>query len=213
MAVDDTRSARPDETCASVPQQDHPWWQLDLRSVYRITAVSVTASACCPEQLDGAEIRVGLGNATHNQRCATITTGGQSTVSYQCEVQLARFVHVLLPGRQRNLTVCEVRVYGTVLENVALRGVARQSSSRWRTAGRAGSVIDGVQFTTCSLTKEQPGQWVMVDLLVPYAVTVVQLAFAEECPGQVDVFVDDKRFPSPKMSHFQHPVKAFSVKV
>jgi len=56
------------KTCASVPLQDNPWWKLDLRSIYHITGVSVTVSTCCQEQLNGAEIRIGLRNDTHNQR-------------------------------------------------------------------------------------------------------------------------------------------------
>ncbi|XP_045919928.1 uncharacterized protein LOC123979864 [Micropterus dolomieu] len=194
MAIDEDTGKDPQSTCASVPLQDNPWWQLDLRTIYKITAVSVTSiSACCSEELDGAEIRIGLKNDTSNQRCAIISIAtGQSKYNYQCGIMEGRFVHVVLPGLQKNLTVCEVQVYGTVLENVALRGVAYQSSLRWKTTGQASNVIDGRQFSTCSVTEDIPGQWVQVDLLAPYNVTVIQLAFSEDCCYGDMVQVDGK---------------------
>lgn len=63
MAIDQNS----EETCASVPLQDNPWWQLDLRNIYRITAVSVV-SDCCSKELNDAEVRIGLKNDFSNQR-------------------------------------------------------------------------------------------------------------------------------------------------
>ncbi|XP_044038965.1 uncharacterized protein LOC122869752 isoform X2 [Siniperca chuatsi] len=190
MANDDY----PLETCASVPLQDNPWWQLDLRSIYRITAVSIISIGdCCSEELNRAEVRIGLRNDNSNQRCAIISiAAGQRIYNYQCGIMEGRFVHVVLPGLHKKLTVCEVKVYGAVLENVALRGVAFQSSLRSKTTGQASRVIDG-QFSTCSITEDKPGQWVTVDLLVPYNVTVIQLAFSENCCYGDEVRVDDTR--------------------
>lgn len=57
------------ESCVTVPLQDNPWWQLDLRGIYRITAVSViSAGDCCSEELNGAEVRIGFRNDTSNPR-------------------------------------------------------------------------------------------------------------------------------------------------
>jgi len=42
-------------------------------------------------------------------------TEGQHTYDYKCEIMLGRFVHIVLSGQQKNLTLCEVMVYGTVL--------------------------------------------------------------------------------------------------
>lgn len=81
----------------------------------------------------------------------------------------------------------------STLENVALRGVAFPSSRRWRTAGYASSVLDGNQITTCSATMNIPGQWMKVDLLVPYNVTIIQLAFEEDCCFVNEVQVDSSR--------------------
>lgn len=49
-------------------------------------------------------------------RCAIVSTlEGQHRYSFQCGIMEGRFVHVVLPGLQKNLTVCGVQVYGTVL--------------------------------------------------------------------------------------------------
>ncbi|KAK5875650.1 hypothetical protein CesoFtcFv8_026710 [Champsocephalus esox] len=180
------------ETCASVALQDNPWWRLDLRNIYRITAVSILSSGdCCSEQLDGAEVLIGLSMGVTNQRCAIISVSeGEQKYNYQCGIMEGRFVHVYLPGLQKNLTVCEVEVYGTLLENVALRGLAFHSSSSLDTSV-ASKVIDGDQTSTCSVANEQPGPWVTVDLLVPYSVTAVQLAYSADCCFRFDVRVDD----------------------
>jgi len=77
---------------------------------------------------------------------------------------------------------------------VAVRGIAFQSTTKWRTSGRASNVVDGVQFTTCSITEAKPDQWVKVDLLVPYNVTIIQLALTIDCADGVEVYVDDTRY-------------------
>ncbi|KAM7366471.1 hypothetical protein PAMP_015909 [Pampus punctatissimus] len=189
MAIDE----QPGSTCASVPPEDNPWWRVDLRSVYRITAVSVfSIEGCCSEELNRAEVRIGFREEIDNQRCAVISiTEGQSKYTYQCGIMEGRFVYVVLPGLQKTLTFCEIHVYGNVLENVALRGVAFPSSRKWRTAGYASSVIDGNQISTCSETKDIPGQWVKLDLLIPYNVNIIQLAFKVDCCSVYEVRVDN----------------------
>ncbi|XP_023271097.1 uncharacterized protein LOC111661679 [Seriola lalandi dorsalis] len=184
-----------EETCTSVPLQHSPWWQVDLGSIYHITALSVNSFGdCCPEQLDGAEVYIGLKNDTNNHRCAVIDVSeGKNKYDFECEIMEARFIHVVLPGEGKTLTLCEVQVYGTVLENVAVKGVAFQSSLRWRTSGKASSVIDGNRITTCSITEDKPGQWVKVDLLALYSVKVIQLAFLEDCCYDAEVWVDNTR--------------------
>ena len=80
------------------------------------------------------------------------------------------------------------------LENVALRGVAFQSSSRFKDKGEASIVIDGNRFDACSRTEDKPSQWVTVDLLVPYNVTVILLAYNDDnCWYSNDVRVDNTR--------------------
>ncbi len=63
-----------------------------------------------------------------------------------------------------------------------------------KTTGQASRVIDGHRISTCSITKDEPGQWVKVDLLVPYKVTVIQLAYSEDCCYSDEVWVDHTRY-------------------
>uniref|UniRef100_A0A3B4UPZ1 Fucolectin tachylectin-4 pentraxin-1 domain-containing protein n=1 Tax=Seriola dumerili TaxID=41447 RepID=A0A3B4UPZ1_SERDU len=118
LAIDQDRAPMSfEETCTSVPLQHSPWWQVDLGSIYHITALSVNSFRdCCPEQLDGAEVHIGLKNDTNNHRCAVIAVSkGKNKYDFECEIMEARFVHVVLPGEGKTLTLCEVQVYGTVL--------------------------------------------------------------------------------------------------
>ncbi|XP_039505385.1 fucolectin-1-like [Pimephales promelas] len=85
-----------------------------------------------------------------------------------------RYVNVVLPGDSKNLTLCEVRVYGT--DNVHLTGNAVQSSVylNWN----AHSAIDGIKLAPgeasfCSHTDEETNPWWRVDLLDNYYITQV----------------------------------------
>lgn len=79
----------------------------------------------------------------------------------------------------------------SLIENVALRGVAFQSSLG-HPARPASRVIDG-HYSTLSITENKPGQWVTVDLLVPYAVTFIQLAYIKDFWYNGNVKVDNTR--------------------
>jgi len=57
-------------SCTATPIQDDPWWRLDLLDQYVVTSITITnRKDCCPERLDGAEIRIGnslLNNGNSN---------------------------------------------------------------------------------------------------------------------------------------------------
>ncbi|XP_052351649.1 fucolectin-like [Oncorhynchus keta] len=96
-----------------------PWWRLDLLDLlYRVTAVTITNRGdCCPERLDGAEIRIGNSlenNCINNPSCAVITIPAEKTYTFQCNVMEGRYVVVVIPGRSEWLTLCEVEVFSTV---------------------------------------------------------------------------------------------------
>lgn len=47
-------------SCSSTGFENNPFWRLDLLKIYRVHRVVVTNRIdCCPEQITGAEIRVG----------------------------------------------------------------------------------------------------------------------------------------------------------
>ncbi|ROL29803.1 Fucolectin-5 [Anabarilius grahami] len=49
-----------DFSCTHTETETNPWWRLELKSSKSIGQVVVTNRIdCCPEQIDGAEIRIG----------------------------------------------------------------------------------------------------------------------------------------------------------
>ncbi|XP_048039126.1 uncharacterized protein LOC125263968 [Megalobrama amblycephala] len=106
-----------ESACSSTISQTNPWWRLDLRHIYSISKVVVTNRLdCCPERIDGAEIRIGNSlenNGNNNPICDVISSmpaGASST--YACNNMEGRYVNLIIPGDSRILTLCEVEVYG-----------------------------------------------------------------------------------------------------
>ncbi|XP_035254862.1 fucolectin-like [Anguilla anguilla] len=47
-------------SCTHTNEEMKPWWRVDLFNVHNISSVVVTNRGdCCPERLNGAEIRIG----------------------------------------------------------------------------------------------------------------------------------------------------------
>ncbi|XP_038586828.1 fucolectin-1-like [Micropterus salmoides] len=100
-----------------------PWWSVDLQRTYIVTSVKVTNRGdCCAERLDGAEIRIGNSqenNGNNNPRCASIPQiKAGKTCTYYCDGggMEGRFVNVIIPGKKKTLTLCEVEVYAVPSE-------------------------------------------------------------------------------------------------
>ncbi|KTF91633.1 hypothetical protein cypCar_00034154, partial [Cyprinus carpio] len=88
---------------------------LDLLDNYYIRTVIITNRAdCCPERLDGAEIRIGNSlenNGNNNPICAVIASIPiGASHSYSCPDMEGRYMNIVVPGN-RYLTLCEVEVY------------------------------------------------------------------------------------------------------
>merc|ERR1712072_438144 len=105
-------------------KQDNPWWYVDLEKSASVTKVIVyNRSDCCGERLRNFEVRVGDVKPdgtkySANQKCGTLhwgdapeKGGGQLTVG--CENHTGRYVVIVVPGKNRLLTLCEVKVVGT----------------------------------------------------------------------------------------------------
>ncbi|ROL29800.1 Cysteine-rich, acidic integral membrane protein [Anabarilius grahami] len=108
---------QPESACSSTNSQTNPWWRLDLHHIYRVSKVVVTNRLdCCPERIDGAEIRIGNSlenDGSNNPICAVISSipaGVSST--YVCKNMEGRYVNLIIPGDLRFLTLCEVEIYG-----------------------------------------------------------------------------------------------------
>ncbi|XP_058637689.1 uncharacterized protein LOC131543902 [Onychostoma macrolepis] len=104
--------------CSSTSYGNNPFWRLDLLNIYRVSRVVITNRIdCCPEHINGTEIRVGNSlenNGTDNPICAVISSipAGVS-YTYSCYGMVGRYVNLVIPGNEKVLILCEVEVYGT----------------------------------------------------------------------------------------------------
>ncbi|KAJ7999310.1 hypothetical protein DPEC_G00193060 [Dallia pectoralis] len=182
-------------SCTHTQNDTNPWWRVDLKDVYRVSTVSLTnRKDCCPERLDGAEIRIGNSlenNGINNPRCAVVSNiPAGETVYFQCKEMDGRYVVVVIPGRAEWLTLCEVEVYGSPAENLALNGVAAQSSLYGNR--KASDAIDGDRTShyhsgSCTHTQKDTNPWWRVDLKDVYRVSTVSLTNRKDCcPERLD---------------------------
>uniref|UniRef100_A0A3B4ZQB7 Si:ch211-215k15.4 n=1 Tax=Stegastes partitus TaxID=144197 RepID=A0A3B4ZQB7_9TELE len=175
--------------------ETNPWWRLDLRQTFVIISIKVTNRGdCCAERLDGAEILVGdslQNNGNDNPRCATIShIAAGKTSTYQCDggSMVGRFVNVMIPGKSKTLTLCEVEVYAVPavepLPNVALNKPAAQStvSSDGLPSHAVSGCSSGVYGNLCCThTVLQRDPWWRVDLLAVHKVSAVTIFNRVDC--------------------------------
>ncbi|KAL0961809.1 hypothetical protein UPYG_G00331970 [Umbra pygmaea] len=122
-------------------------------------------------------------------RCTVIShIPGGETHYFQCNEMEGRYVVVVIPGSAKILTLCEVEVYGSRSVNLALKGVAVQSSLQGSYI--ASHAIDGNRQTFhlhCTQTEEETNPWWRVDLRNVYRVRSVSITNREDCcPERLD---------------------------
>ncbi|XP_015212315.2 fucolectin-1-like isoform X1 [Lepisosteus oculatus] len=108
-------------SCVHTGNHDTPWWRVDLLEPHRVEWVIITTRGdCCPEQINGSDIRIGNSldnNGNQNPRCATITNL-QSGISatYKCNGMDGRYINIVKPGKTGVVVFCEFEVYGVPLK-------------------------------------------------------------------------------------------------
>ncbi|XP_066450754.1 CUB and zona pellucida-like domain-containing protein 1 [Eleutherodactylus coqui] len=105
--------------CTHTKLDIEPWWMVDLMNTFNVTKVKITNRGdCCSKRLDGAEIRIGNfpeNGGTRNPTCAKIESlGPGKEEEYICRM-VGQYVTITIPGRAEYLTLCEVKVYGTIV--------------------------------------------------------------------------------------------------
>uniref|UniRef100_A0AAZ1XEV0 Fucolectin tachylectin-4 pentraxin-1 domain-containing protein n=2 Tax=Oreochromis aureus TaxID=47969 RepID=A0AAZ1XEV0_OREAU len=120
-AIDGNRNSNPEKgSCAQTNYDVSPWWRLDLRKTHKVFSVKIVNSDSDPERLNGAEIHIGDSldnNGNSNPRCAVITSIPAGGIQeFQCNGMDGRYVNVVIPRREEYLSLCEVEVYGSVLD-------------------------------------------------------------------------------------------------
>uniref|UniRef100_H3APL5 Fucolectin tachylectin-4 pentraxin-1 domain-containing protein n=1 Tax=Latimeria chalumnae TaxID=7897 RepID=H3APL5_LATCH len=169
--------------CSLTENQLSPWWMLDLHKPHKISAITVTnRNDSFSERVFGAEIRIGnstLSNETEfNPKCGSITfTKAGYTQTYCCKGMEGRYVIIVIPERYRNLSLCEVEVYGVpeeflcVSENsVSANGNATQSSGN-----DSNNAIDSIDSSTCSSTAFESNPWWKLEFSKTHAISRINI--------------------------------------
>uniref|UniRef100_A0A8C9ZN50 Fucolectin tachylectin-4 pentraxin-1 domain-containing protein n=1 Tax=Sander lucioperca TaxID=283035 RepID=A0A8C9ZN50_SANLU len=202
-AIDGNRASNLGQRSCSVTNNNFkPWWRLDLLKTYQINTVTITNRGdCCPERINGAEIRIGNSlndNGNDNPRCAVILFMAAGTSqTFVCNGMEGRYVNIVIPGRQEFLTLCEVEVTGQALGNTAPTGdlyhltwnviqggnVIQSSLYEEEVPERA---IDGIRASnlgqgSCSVTNNNFKPWWRLDLLKPYQINTVTITNRGDC--------------------------------
>ncbi|KAM6102828.1 uncharacterized protein LJ206_010199 [Theristicus caerulescens] len=104
-------------SCSHTRREREPWWSVDLGGRRAVAAVVVkNRQDCCWQRLRGAQVHVGDAPAERgrdNPICGVITDAGPGSLSTVCCHGLpGRYVTVTVPGREEQLALCEVEVYG-----------------------------------------------------------------------------------------------------
>ncbi|XP_062320749.1 fucolectin-4-like [Osmerus eperlanus] len=102
-------------SCSHTKAETNPWWRLDLLGIYNVSSVSITNRGdCCHTRITGAEIRIGNHlDGVKSLLCAVIPEMKEGEVrEFACGEMEGRYVTVVLPGKEKYLSLCEVEVHG-----------------------------------------------------------------------------------------------------
>ncbi|XP_075688029.1 uncharacterized protein LOC142656914 isoform X6 [Rhinoderma darwinii] len=107
--------------CTHTRMELGPWWNLDLKSTYRISSVAITNRGdCCRERINGAEILIGDSaedGGIGNPRCGVVFRMNYGeTLSFNCKGMEGRYVTIVIPDQRQYLSLCEVQVFGELSE-------------------------------------------------------------------------------------------------
>ncbi|XP_032894004.1 uncharacterized protein LOC116984049 [Amblyraja radiata] len=182
------------DSCTHTTKSTDPWWRADLKLPYNVSVVRITNRRdCCSELLTGAEIRIGDslendGNA--NRLCGMIHSASGTTFTFNCGGLVGRYVNIVIPGRGKTLTLCEVEIFGSTLpiilrkEPVASGVPTIQSSTdEGADAERAndGNRDSNFWHGSCARTTKSNNPWWRVDQIERYNVSQVRITNRADC--------------------------------
>ncbi|TRY93535.1 hypothetical protein DNTS_022860 [Danionella cerebrum] len=156
-------------TCSSTTYETDPWWMVDLGDVHRVHKVTVkNRNDIYAQRLQGAEIRIGNSaeNWKSNTLCALIADiPAGETYNFSCNEMEGQYVVIVLPGLNKCLSLCMVKVYGVLSVNLAVNGIATQSSSYSDWVAK-NAIEQGLQQLSigCSSTFVEDNPWWRLDL-------------------------------------------------
>eukprot|EP00301_Raphidiophrys_heterophryoidea_P026860 c9361_g1_i1.p1 GENE.c9361_g1_i1~~c9361_g1_i1.p1 ORF type:complete len:593 (-),score=129.27 c9361_g1_i1:280-2019(-) len=99
-----------------------PWWRVDLGKMVAVKFVRITARGdCCPDALNGFEIRIGndlTDDGNQNALCGSTHFLSQGTTQdFGCGLMNGRYINVHRTDTSSPLTLCEVMVFASAQES------------------------------------------------------------------------------------------------
>uniref|UniRef100_A0A3P9AWS5 Fucolectin tachylectin-4 pentraxin-1 domain-containing protein n=1 Tax=Maylandia zebra TaxID=106582 RepID=A0A3P9AWS5_9CICH len=109
-AIDGNRASNYNQgSCAHTNNNLNPWWRLDLLKPYKINTVTITnRQDCCPERINGAEIRIGNSLNDNGNMCCNLIHRCWGITNLCMHGMEGRYINIVIPGRTEYLTLCEV---------------------------------------------------------------------------------------------------------
>jgi len=194
-AVDgNTASRYGSGSCTHTNKSSKTWWQVDLGKTFEVRKVVVyNRSDCCQSRLNNFQVRVGdfSGSPTaiaKNTKCGSAVSSTKAENIVMCPREnRSRFVSVDLFTRSDVLTLCEVKVYGNVInDGMALNKPTGQSSTA--NGGYSKRAVDGntegsFKKGSCTATMKSTNPWWYVDLGKKASVKKVRIYNRSDCCG------------------------------
>ncbi|KAI0213096.1 hypothetical protein LSAT2_001911 [Lamellibrachia satsuma] len=178
------------QSCTHTKQTDDPWWKVTFK--YMILArdvLIVNRDECCGKRLNNFSIMVGPYRGKY-QKCGSSKNSmiSERRKSFTCaDNAMGSTLKITNHGKNKVLSLCEVLVYGTALANLALGGIASQSSTHGHYA--AARAIDGntngdMFKKSCTHTKQTDDPWWKVTFKYMTLAHEVLIVNRDECCGK-----------------------------
>jgi len=185
-------------SCTHTVNEAQPaWWAVDLGVAVTVAEVVITTrSDCCSERLRDFDIGVmdispavktpRLLNSSEYTIIAHYTGSFLGQVSIAPSIaKMARYLFI----RQTvldPLTLCEVQVYSSYHNNVALNEPTFQSSTAVDPCSNASKAVDGIRdgsydHCSCTHTDNEAQAWWAVDLATEATVYMVSITSRDDC--------------------------------
>ncbi|XP_028409028.1 uncharacterized protein LOC114531613 isoform X2 [Dendronephthya gigantea] len=207
-------------SCSETNTHNDVFWKVDLGTEVYVTSVTITTRAD-DYWLAKNNFSIQVLDASGTRLCASglFAHNGEST-TYACEnVGKSSVVKIILDGNKKQLSLCEVEVYGYPSNfyengvNFALRQPAKQSTI-YQTHASAPEVVDGIRntaytFGSCTHTTQYGGDWWSVDLGVLVDVNAITVTNRGDAASSTlenfDIRIGRNWHPSKNPSCTKHP--------
>ncbi|XP_060571081.1 uncharacterized protein LOC132729341 isoform X3 [Ruditapes philippinarum] len=192
----DTDSDMYNDSCFSTKTQMSPWLEVDLVDVYSINTVKMTNTAdCCAERAENVEVSVAVEYGEWTVVASKEGPLGASATLTFDPVE-ARYVRLTLRDKETWFHLCEVEVYGSTSDNLALEKPSNTSSiggemDNWDAdKGNDGDADSNMYNDSCFSTKKQMSPWWEVDLLDVYSINTVKMTNTADCCASDNLALD-----------------------